>query len=70
MSETQRLIARIKARANKDKASASTVAARLLGSGQSLANLENGKTITLAKYERAMAVLDEMDRQDGARDAA
>ena len=62
MTETQRLIARIKAAAIQHKLANSTVSARVLGSGKSLEALEQGKTITLAKYERANALLDEMER--------
>jgi len=61
MTETQNLIARIKAAAKAQGLAESTVSAQVLGSGRSLASLEGGKTITLAKYERAMAQLDEME---------
>lgn len=66
MTETQRLIARIKAQAEKQNIAASTLSARLLGSGATLAALESGKTITLAKFERAMAELDALDRGEAA----
>lgn len=62
MSETQKLIARIHAMAKRMDKAPSTLSASLLGSGRSLSDLENGRTITLAKYERAMAALDEMER--------
>ena len=61
MSETQRLIARIHALARKQGLAPATIGERVLGGGQILANLEAGKTITLAKYERANCLLSEME---------
>jgi hypothetical protein len=66
MSETQQLIARIKALAEKQNRATSTLSAQILGSGKSLSDLEAGKTITLAKYERAMAELDQLEREQDA----
>ena len=66
MTHTETLIARIKAVAEKQQLSPVTVAAKLLGSGVALANLEAGKTITLAKYERACAMLDEIEAGEPA----
>ena len=62
MTYTQTLIARIKALAEKQGKAPATVAAPILGGGQVFANLEAGKTITLAKFEKAMRALDEMER--------
>lgn len=62
MTETQQLIARIHSLAKKMDRAPSTLSAKLLGGGQVLADLESGKTITLAKYERAIALLDEMEQ--------
>lgn len=62
MTETQRLIARIKSAAKAHNLASSTMSARVLGSGQALANLEAGRTITLAKFEKAMARLDDLER--------
>lgn len=62
MSETQRLIARINALAEKQGKAPSTLSAQILGGGSILSQLESGKTITLAKYERACALLDEIER--------
>lgn len=62
MSHTEQLIARIRALAVKQNRAPATVAAPILGSGMAFANLEAGKTITLAKYERALAKLDELER--------
>lgn len=61
MTETQRLIARIHAVAKAMDRSPATISAKVLGGGQVLADLESGKTITLAKYERASALLTEME---------
>ena len=63
MTETQRLIARIRSVADLIEKAPATVSGMVLGSGAILSNLENGKTITLAKYERAMTKLDQIERQ-------
>lgn len=62
MTETQSLIARMHALAQKTGRAPSTLSAQILGGGRVLADLEAGKTITLAKYERACAALDELER--------
>lgn len=62
MTETQQLIARIHDLAKRLDRSPSTLSAKVLGGGQVLADLESGKTITLAKYERAKVILSEMER--------
>lgn len=62
MTETQQLISRIHALAKSTGKASSTLSAQLLGSGKSLSELEAGKTITLAKYERAMAQLDQLEK--------
>lgn len=61
MSHTQQLIARIEALAKATGKAESTLSAALLGSGARLAELKNGKTITLAIYERALPRLSEME---------
>jgi hypothetical protein len=61
MSHTEQLIARIKALATKTGKASSTLSAQLLGGGMVLADLEAGKTITLAKYERVLPILSEME---------
>jgi hypothetical protein len=61
MSETADLIARIDALASKTGKATSTLSAQLLGSGASFDALKSGKTITLAKYERAKAKLAELE---------
>jgi hypothetical protein len=63
MSETADLIARIKALASKTGKSTSTLSGELLGSGASFTALEQGKTITLAKYERAKAKLEKLEQE-------
>lgn len=66
MTETQQLIARIHALAKQLGRAPSTLSAKVLGGGQVLADLEAGKTITLAKYERANGLLAEMERSEAA----
>lgn len=63
MTLTDDLIARIRALAAKTGKAPATIAAPILGSWQSFANLEAGKTITLAKYERAIAELAALERE-------
>jgi hypothetical protein len=71
MSHTEQLIARIKALAEKTGKSPSTLSASLLGSGKILSDLETGgKTITLAKYERVLPVLSEMEAAANRPEAA
>jgi len=65
MTETQQLIARIHALAKKLNRAPSTLSAKVLGGGKVLSDLERGKTITLAKYERAQAALSEMEKACG-----
>ena len=67
MTETQRLIARIHALAKTLDRSPATLSAKVLGGGQVLADLEAGKTITLAKYERANATLAAMEAEAAAK---
>ncbi len=70
MSHTEQLIARIKALAAKTNKSPSTLSSQLLGSGEILAKLEAGKTITLAKYERVLPLLSEMEAAANRSEAA
>lgn len=70
MTETQQLIARIKALADKMNLAPATVGAKVLGGGQILANLEAGKTITLAKYERAKIELSKLEAEVAGKAAA
>lgn len=62
MTYTQTLIARIEALAAKQDKAPATVAAPILGGGQVFASLKAGRTITLAKFEKAMSALDELER--------
>ena len=62
MTETARLITRIHDLAKRLDRSPATLSAKVLGGGQVLADLESGKTITLAKYERANAMLSQMEQ--------
>lgn len=62
MTETQQLIRRIHALAKATGKAPATISGIVLGSGARLAELESGKTITLAKYEFAQTKLAEMER--------
>ena len=62
MTETQQLIARIHALAAKLERSPATISAKVLGGGKVLSELERGRTITLAKYEKAKAALSVMEQ--------
>ena len=66
MTETQALIQRIQSLAVKRNRAPSTISAEILGGGRVLADLEAGKTITLAKYERACALLDAAEKGGAA----
>lgn len=70
MSHTEQLISRIKALAERTGRSSSTLSAQLLGGGRVLADLENGKTITLAKYERVLPTLSELEAEAARERAA
>lgn len=66
MTETQKLIARIKAIAERRGLAPSTIGEKALGGGSIFNALESGRTITLAKYERALVKLAEMEAEDAA----
>jgi hypothetical protein len=70
MTETQQLIARIDALAEKTGKAPSTLSAVLLGSGKRLSELKEGRTITLAIYERALAKLADMEAASDQAEAA
>lgn len=70
MTETQRLIARIHALAKKTGKAPATISGMVLGSGARIGELEQGKTITLAKYEFAQGKLDELEREANKPEAA
>lgn len=70
MTETEKLIARIRALAERQGLAPSTVGAKVLGGGSIFASLESGKTITLAKYERVLASLDAMEADLDGQQAA
>lgn len=61
-SHTEQLIARIRKVAETRDRATSTISAIVLGSGKTFSELEAGKTITLAKYEKALLKLDELER--------
>ena len=70
MTETKQLIARLHSLAKRQGLAPSTISARVLGGGQVLSDLESGKTITLAKYERAKALLDQLEADAPEGEAA
>lgn len=61
MSHTEQLIARIEALSERTGKATSTLSAQLLGSGKRFSELKEGRTITLAIYERALPKLSEME---------
>ena len=70
MTETEQLITRLHALAERMGRAPSTISARVLGGGQVLSDLESGKTITLAKYQRAKVLLDQLEAEAGQGKAA
>ena len=63
MDQTQELVARIKAMAEKQGKAPGTLSRELLGNGNRITELEAGTaSITLATYSRACAMLDDMER--------
>lgn len=62
MDDTQALIARIDALASRTDASQSTLSRKLFGNGKRLDEIKAGGSLTLATYQRARAMLDEMER--------
>lgn len=62
MDHTQELVARIKALAERQGISPSTLSTKLLGNGLRLAQIEAGGSLTMATYTRALAQLDELER--------
>jgi hypothetical protein len=62
MTETQQLVARIHALAEKSKRSPSTLSRELLGSGTRLSEIEAGGSLTMTVFARAQAKLAEMEQ--------
>lgn len=63
MSQTEALIRRIHALAEKTNRKPSTLSRELLGNGMRLSELENGSTITLDTYARVEKQLTDMERK-------
>lgn len=61
MSETQELIARVKALAEKTGQSTSTLSGKLFGNGMRLAEIEKGGSLTLKTYSNALEKLQELE---------
>lgn len=62
MSDTQQLVARINALAERTDTSASTLSRKLFGNGNRIAEIAAGGSITMRTYEQALAMLEEMER--------
>lgn len=60
------LIERIRALAEAQGLSTSTLSAKILGNGKRFAEIEAGGSLTLATYAKAQARLDEMERGQAA----
>lgn len=56
----QELLERIRALADREGLSTSTLSARLLGNGKRFAQIEAGGSLTLATYAKAVARLEEL----------
>lgn len=61
MSDTQNLARRVEALAARTGASPSTLSRKLFGNGKRLDEIKAGGTLTLATYERAIALLSAME---------
>lgn len=70
MDDTQKLIARVDALAQRTGASASTLSRKLFGNGKRLDEIKAGGSLTMTTYHRAVATLRELEnapsRQTGA----
>lgn len=62
MTETQTLIARVRALADKTGQSPSTLSGKLFGNGKRLAEIESGGSLTLKTYSAALAKLEELEK--------
>jgi hypothetical protein len=62
MTQTDQLLARLKRLAEKTGRTPKALASQVLGSSAEIERLEQGGTMTLAKYDRVNARLDELER--------
>jgi len=62
MDDTQKLVARINALAERTNKSRSTLSRLLFGNGKRLDEIEAGGSITMATYGRAVSKIAEMER--------
>lgn len=62
MTQTEHLLSRLSALAKRTNRSPKTLASQILGSAAEIERLENGGSMTLAKFERVSAKLDELER--------
>lgn len=61
MSDTQELIARINALAERTETSTSTLSRKLFGNGKRLDEIVSGGSITMTTYARALERLSELE---------
>jgi len=62
MTQTDQLLARLMRVAEKTGRTPKAIASQVLGSSAEIERLSSGRTMTLAKYERVMARLSEMEK--------
>jgi hypothetical protein len=62
MTDTQNLVERVEALATRTKTSQSTLSRKLFGNGKRIDEIRDGGSLTLATYQRALAMLDEFER--------
>jgi len=62
MSDTQKLVTRVEALATRTGTSPSTLSRKLFGNGKRIDEIKAGGSLTLTTYQRALALLDEMER--------
>lgn len=61
MDETQKLIARIDALADRTGVQRSTLSRKLFGNGKRIDEIEAGGSLTLTTYRRALDMLDQLE---------
>jgi len=62
MSDTHLLVKRVEALATRTGTSPSTLSRKLFGNGKRIDEIKAGGSLTLTTYQRALALLDEMER--------
>lgn len=67
MDDTQQMVARINALAERTSRSRSTLSRILFGNGKRLGEIEAGGSITMTTYRRAVEKLDSMEAHPAAK---